>query len=85
LGNPYAAARLAELEESGSGPEVPQNLEKALLHWAQASKLFDDLGTSESDDAIYVRYRKASIARWFLADDGFDSLKKVSRELHHNR
>ncbi len=60
-GDIYANERLATLYESGSAPDVPVDLEAALYRWSVAGEVDRQRGI----DDIYVRARRASLARYF--------------------
>ena len=83
LGNPYAAAHLAEILERGADPELPLKLDDAFLYWAIASKLFEEAGVPDSDDAIYARQRKATLSRFFTRNRDFDKIQYVWSRLAH--
>jgi TPR repeat protein len=59
-GDPFSHRRLAELYEIG-GDQLPQNLERALLHHAIEAQLFEAAGYTAQ--AATARARRGSIAR----------------------
>jgi len=58
-GDPFSHRQLAELYETGDG--VPQDLEKALFHYAIATRLLE--AARDEPDAIAPRARRGSLAR----------------------
>jgi WD40 repeat protein len=82
-GNPYAAARLGELAESGAEPDVVRNLEYALTNWTLAADLFQSAGVLESDDTHYVLTRKATLARYFARQGDYHTLMRVWTKVRH--
>lgn len=58
-GDPFSRQRLAELYETGD--RLPQDLERALFHYAIETRLFEAAG--DAPDAAIARARRGSLAR----------------------
>jgi WD40 repeat protein len=69
-GDPYSHTRLAYLYEHGE--EVEHSLDRALLHWALAERLFSEAehrGTEPRGSSDYPRVRRMALARDLPAKD----------------
>jgi TPR repeat protein len=73
-GDAKSQDRLAALYASGE--EVPQDLEKALLHYAIAADLFEAAGVES--DALTARAHPGSIARALSPQDAVKVARQVA-------